>query len=126
MAKFLTDYAAGQVINWLRGITPTPVSNLKLALYTAAPPETVGGTKVTGGSYTDQAVTLAAPSSGASSNSAVVTFVNMPTCTVVAAALVDGVSGDVLWVQNGLSISITAGENKAAQIGDLDVAFIAA
>lgn len=126
MAKFLTDYAGGQVINWLRGISPTPVSALSLALYTVAPTVSGGGTKVTGGSYTDQPVTLAMPGSSTSSNSTVVTFVNMPTCTVVAAALVDAVSGDVLWVQNGLSISITSGENKAVPIGDLDVSFIAA
>ena len=126
MAKFLTNYGANAVIDWIRGVTPPPVSGLTLALYTTAPTVSTAGTQVTGGSYAPQTVTLSAASGGASSNTAVVTFVNLPTCTVVAAALRDSVANETLWVQDGLSISVTSGDNKAVLVGDLDVAFIAA
>ena len=125
MAKQLTHFTANKIIDSLRGSTWTPPSNLKLALYTTAPTTSGGGTKVTGGSYADQPVTLSAGASSASSNTNTITFVSLPTSTITAAALVDGVSGDVLWFDNGLSISVTAGDNKVVNVGDLDVSFIA-
>ena len=125
MAKQLTHYAGNAIGNWFRGVTPPPVSNLSVALYTTAPTTAGGGTKVTGGSYTDLPVTLSAFASSASSNTNALTFINLPACTITGVALVDGVTGDVLWFDNGLSVTVTAGQNRTVLVGDFDVAFIA-
>lgn len=49
-----------------------------LALYTAAPSDTGGGTEVSGGGYARQQVTFGNPSNGSMSNSAAIAF---PTAT---------------------------------------------
>ena len=127
MAKRLTDPYANAVLNWIRGVTPDPISSPQIALFTTAPAaDGTGGVQVTGGSYAPQPVTLLAPSAGATSNQYVVTFVNLPACTVVAVALIDGVSGAVVWYDDGLSVSIAAGENRDIPVGDFDLALIAA
>lgn len=123
MAKRLTDYAANAVGDWMRGTTPPPVSNLSLRIFSVAPTVSGGGTQYPGSS--DQPVTLAAFASSASSNTALLTFSGLSAGTIAAVALVDGVSGDVLWFDDGLSVAVTAGETKVVQVGDLDVAFIA-
>lgn len=127
MAKRLTDPYANAILNWIRGVTPDPISSPKIALFTTAPAaDGTGGVQVTGGSYAPQPVTLLAPSAGATSNQYVVTFVNLPACTVVAVGLIDGVSGAVVWYDDGLSVSIAAGENRDIPVGDFDLALIAA
>lgn len=80
MANNLSNAAELLVLDWVHGVgTPTrPTTPLKVALYTAAPGETGGGTEVTGGSYARTSVTFSAASAGATSNSADVTF---PTAT---------------------------------------------
>ena len=68
--KFLTGQAATAYT--------TP---LRLALTTTAPTATSAGTEVTGGSYTRQTVTLAAPTGSepaATSNTALIEFAGMP------------------------------------------------
>lgn len=48
----LSDYLENKVIDWLlRGQTFTPPATAYVALLTAAPSDTGGGTEVTGGSY---------------------------------------------------------------------------
>ena len=127
MAKRFTDPYANAIINWVRGVTPDPISNLKVALFTTAPTAAgTGGVQVTGGSYAPQPVTLLAPTSGSSSNQYVVTFVNLPACTVVAVGLIDGVSGAVIWYDDAVSIAIAAGENRDIPVGSLTAALIAA
>lgn len=80
MANNLTNTAEALMLDWVHGVgTPTrPTTPLKVALYTAAPGETGGGTEVSGGSYARTNVTLSAASGGSTSNSADVTF---PTAT---------------------------------------------
>lgn len=127
MAKRFTDPYANAIINWIRGTTPSPISSPKVALFTTAPSAAgTGGVQVSGGSYAPQPVTLTAASGGASSNQYVVTFVNLPACTVVAVGLIDGVSNAVIWYDDGVSITIAAGENRDIPVGDFDVALIAA
>jgi hypothetical protein len=69
------------------------VTPLKLALMTAAGTNTTPGTEVTGGGYAAQTATFAsaAASAGASSttNSATITFTNMPAATVTSLELKD-------------------------------------
>ena len=127
MAKRLTDPYANHILNWVRGITPPAISDPRIALFTTAPAaDGTGGVLVTGGSYAPQPVTLRVPVTGATSNQFVVTFVNLPACTVVAVALIDGVTNAVVWYDDGLSVVIAAGENRDIPVDDFDLALIAA
>ncbi len=71
-----------------------------LALFTAAPSETGGGTEVSGGAYARKQVTFGTPSSGTMKNSAAIEF---PTATAnwgtaVAWGLFDAdASGNLVW-----------------------------
>lgn len=48
----LSDYLENKIIDWLlRGQAFTPPANVYVALFTAAPSDTGGGTEVSGGSY---------------------------------------------------------------------------
>lgn len=92
MANNLSDAAENLLLDHVNLVAAwTPSTPLKVALYTAAPGESGGGTEVTGGSYARTNVTFGAASGGSASNSADVTF---PTAsanwgTVVAAAIFD-------------------------------------
>ena len=97
MAKFMTDVLKHKILNALRG-TSFSVDALELALFTVAPTTSSGGTEVVGGSYDRQPFTLDAPASGTTDNAAQIQFLDMPACTVVAAAVCDAVTGDILWV----------------------------
>lgn len=71
----LSDWAENALLDWLLGgATPTAPAGRFLALYTAAPSDSGGGTEVTGGSYARQALASSAAASGATSNSGTVTF----------------------------------------------------
>lgn len=72
-----TNSFEDSVLNVLRGTNLNSITPY-VALFTAAPGETGGGTEVTGGAYARQSVTFGAPSTGTMSNSADVTF---PTAT---------------------------------------------
>lgn len=123
MAKRLTHYAANAMGNWMRGVTPPPVSNLSVRLYSVAPTVDGGGMQYPGS--TDQPVTLAEFAASASENLTTLTFSGLSAGSIAAVALIDGVDDICLWFDDGLSITVTAGENKVVQVGDLDVAFIA-
>jgi hypothetical protein len=82
MADAKSNYAENLVLDWLLGgSTPTRPSARYLALFHSDPGEASGGTEVTGGSYARQAITFGAASSGSTSNSADISFVNMPSTT---------------------------------------------
>jgi hypothetical protein len=120
----LTDTAENRVLDWLTGnATTAPTTPLKLALYTAAGTDAADGTEVTGGSYARQSVTLAAAASGATSNSADITFSTMPSCTVVAWALWDSAGTPVRWWHGSLTASkvVNAGDDFTVVAGDLDL-----
>ena len=71
-----------------------------LALFTAAPSETGGGTEVSGGAYARKAVTFGNPSSGTMKNSAAIEFATATSNwgTAVAWGLFDAVTGgDLVW-----------------------------
>ena len=124
MSSFFTYWAGNQIGDWMRGVTPTPVSALEVALYTVAPTKAAApddGTEVTGGAYTALSPELPAFTSSASANDDSIPFVDMPACTVVGAALRDGVSGQVVHVRNSLSISVTAGQTLIVNTGSLEV-----
>lgn len=70
-----SDYLENKVLDHVLKVASfTQPAALYLALYTAAPSDSGGGTEVSGGSYARQAVTFAAASGGTSASSATVTF----------------------------------------------------
>lgn len=106
MANNLTNVAETAMLDWITGVgSPTrPTTPLKVALFTTLPNQETGagGTEVSGGGYARTNVTFSAASSGATSNSADVTF---PTATganwgtVVGIGVYDSAGSPVLlWV----------------------------
>jgi hypothetical protein len=75
----MSNFLENALINaTLRNTTYTSVATVYVSLWTSDPTDAGSGTEVSGGSYARTAVTFGAPSSGASTNSADVTF---PTAT---------------------------------------------
>lgn len=71
----MSNYLENALVNaTLRGTTFSTPATVYMALYTSDPTEADTGTEVTGGGYARQPVTFSAPSNGATSNSANVTF----------------------------------------------------
>lgn len=70
-----STYLSDNMVNAALRNTPfTPPVTVYLALYTATPNPSGGGTEVSGGSYARQMVSWSAPSSGSSQNTTAVTF----------------------------------------------------
>lgn len=99
----LSDFAEKLVLDWLltAGAATRP-SGRFLALYTAAPSDSGGGTEVSTGGYTRQSVTFNAASTpgGSTSNSAAVSFTASGAAygTVTHVGIFDAVSGgNLLW-----------------------------
>lgn len=135
----LTDYLENKLVDWLlRGQTFTPPATVWVALFTAAPSDTGGGTEVTGGSYarvsiasslanwagTQAAASTVASSgtSGTTSNNGAITF-PAPTAawgTVVAYGVFDAsTAGNLLFYG-------TLGTSKTVNNGDAAPSFAAA
>ena len=75
----MSNYLEDALINaTLRATTYTSPATVYVSLWTSDPTDAGSGTEVSGGSYARTAVTFAAPSDGASTNNADVTF---PTAT---------------------------------------------
>jgi hypothetical protein len=124
MAGNLTDTAEDRGLNWLTGNTTTaPTLPLKVALVTAAGSDSSAGTEVTGGSYARQTIAFTTSSGGATSNSAAVTWSNMPAATVVGAEVWDSATTPVRWWYGPLAASKTlqAGDSFQFAIGDFDL-----
>lgn len=126
MAGSLSDYTESALINaLLRGTAfPSATGSVYVALFTAAPSDSGGGTEVTGGSYARVAVSRAtgswdapADQSGAqkTANTNAITFPN-PTAnwgTVTHFGVFDAsTSGNLLfWGDLGTSRNIQSGDN---------------
>lgn len=123
----MTNYLENKIIDWLfRGASFTPPAALYVALFTAAPSDTGGGTEVTGGSYARQnlapsmsnwastggATTTTNPSAGTggtTSNNSIITF---PTATadwgtVTHVAIFDASTSGNMLLQGALTSSQT-------------------
>lgn len=61
-----------------------------MKLYTTSTDDAGGGTEVTGGSYAAQTIAFTSTGTGEISNSATITFANMPACTVLDFAVYSG------------------------------------
>lgn len=124
MAGSASDYLENKLIDHSLGTTTfTKPTTVYAALYTVAPSDSTAGTEVTGGSYGRQTITFGAASSGSASNNTNVDFTNMPTCTVVAVAILDAsTSGNLLyWGTLTTSRSVTSGDAVRISSGALTV-----
>ena len=114
MAGNLTDAAELLILDWVNGVgTPTrPTTPLKAALTTTTGSDSAAGTEVTAGSYARQTIAFSAASAGATANTALISFTNMPACTVTAVEVWDSAGTPVrLWYG-----ALTA--SKALNAGD--------
>lgn len=122
-----TDTLENTIIDHLlRNQAYTPPSTLYLALTTTIPTDAALGTEVVGGSYARQVVTLSAASGGATSNSNLLTYTNMPAVTVVGWMLMAHITSTALsnYLVHGtmtVNKTYTAGQAATIQIGDLDI-----
>jgi len=109
----MTDYLEDKLLNHtFRNLAFTPPTTVYLALFTAAPGETGGGTEVSGGDYARQAITFGAPSpSGTIKNSADITF---PTATadwgtITHVAIMDAATAGNMLVYGALTVQKVVG-----------------
>ncbi len=125
------DYMENDVLNYyLRASGAALPANVFVSLFTVAPTDAGGGTEVTGGAYTRQAISRAAaswaaPVGGATENSAAI---NYPTATVawgtvVAFAIHDALTaGNILyWGDLAASKVVGVGDTFSFAIGAIDI-----
>jgi hypothetical protein len=91
----------------LRATTYTSPPTVYLALFTSTTSDAAPGAEVTGGSYARQAVAFGAPSNGIALNTGVITFNNMPACTVTHCAIMDALTSGNMLFQGPLPSSRT-------------------
>lgn len=74
-----------------------------LALYTASPTVSGGGTEVTGGSYARKAITFGAITSGSMNNNASISYAGLPTSTITHYGILNAATGGTLKVYGALN-----------------------
>lgn len=125
MAGNLTDVAENLVLDWLNPgqAAPTRPPGLSLRLMTTNGDDATAGTEVSGGSYAAQSLTLDAAASGATSNSATISYTGMPACTVVGVEIWDtsGTPRRIWWGALTASKTVNAGDIFEVAVGDLDL-----
>jgi hypothetical protein len=127
----LSDYLENKLVDHVfRNTTYTPPTTVYVALFTssASLAQLEAGTltnEVTAGAYAYErkAITFTAPSNGATSNNAVITWTNMPGVTVAYAAIMDASSAGNVLVYGGLVTpkTINPGDTFAIATGDYTV-----
>ena len=124
MANNLTNTAENLILDHFLGVAAyTFDSTVFVGLYTVAPTDSTSGTEVTGGSYARQAITFAAASGGATSNTTDVDFTGMPAATTVAVAVHTASTGGTMLMYGTLTTNKTtdAGDTLRIAAGDLDI-----
>lgn len=124
----LSDYAEKLVLDWLmtNGSATRP-TGWYVALYTAAPNDAGGGTEVSGGGYSRQAVTFDAATSGTgtTSNTGAVTFTaaGADFGTVTHIGIHDASTGGNLLWHGTLTVSKTVSDGDTLQfaVGNIDL-----
>jgi len=124
----LSDHAEALLLDWLmtNGSATRPTA-WYVALYTAAPSDSGGGTEVSGNGYAREAVTFAAATSpgGTTSNTGAVSFTasggNWGTITHIG--IHDAVSGGNLLWHGSMTASKTVadGDTLEFSIGNIDL-----
>ena len=127
-----SDFLELEVLDHVFGAAAyTAPATLYVALYTATPSDTGGGTEVTGGSYarvavTNNATNFPAASAGAKSNGTAITF-PAPTANwgvVTSFAILDAASAGNFLCWGALTVNKTINNGDAAPsfaAGDLDI-----
>ena len=131
MAGSFNNYLEDEILDHVFGGGDyTRPGTVYIALYTAAPSDTGGGTEVSGGSYARAAVTnnatnFPASSGGAKSNGTEIAFTPATANwgTVVAFAILDASSsGNFLaWGDVTPNKAINSGDTAKFAVGDLDI-----
>lgn len=124
MANNLTNTAENLILDHFLGVTAyTFDSTVFVGLYTVAPTDSTSGTEVTGGSYARQAITFAAASGGATSNTTDIDFTGMPAATTLAIAVHTASTGGTMLMYGTLTTNKTtdAGDTLRIAAGDLDI-----
>ena len=122
----LSDHAENLLLDWaMTGGAATRPTAWYLALYTAAPSDAGGGTEVSTGGYTRQAITFSAASGGATSNTADVSFTaaGADYGTVTHVGVFDAsTAGNLLW-HGAMTASKTVedGDTITFAIGNVDL-----
>lgn len=122
-----SDYLENAILNAvLRAVSYTSPATVYIGLYTAAPTDAGGGTEVSGNAYARVAVTFSAAASGATSNSATVSFPRATGGnwgTVSHWGIFDALTnGNLLyWGALGASKTINSGDQAVIAIGELDI-----
>lgn len=124
----LSDYSEKLLLDWImtNGSATRPTA-WYVALYTAAPSDSGGGTEVSGGGYSRQAVTFAAASTpgGTTSNSGAVSFTasggNYGTVTHIG-IMDNSTGGNLLW-HGALTASKTVNDGDTLEFsaGNIDL-----
>jgi hypothetical protein len=106
----------------LRNTAYTAPTTVYTALFNGIPGG--GGTEASGGSYARQATAFVAPSSNSTSNSALLTFTNMPALTVNYVAIYDALTaGNLLYYAAATAAKTTnVGDTVTIAIGGITVA----
>jgi hypothetical protein len=123
-----TDYTENKVLDHVVGKTSFTMPSVWIALFTAAPSDTGGGTEATGGSYARKSTAgadWAAASGGATSNANAITFVT-PTGswgTITHFALMDAATtGNMLaWGPLTTPQAVGTGNTVSFAVGELDI-----
>lgn len=131
MAGSFSDYLEDELLDHVFGNAAySAPATLYVALYTAAPSDSGGGTEVTGGSYarasvTNNATNFPASSGGAKANGTAITFTQASASwgTVAAFGIFDASSGGNLlaWADLTASKAVDSGDTASFAIGDLDI-----
>ena len=131
MAGSKSDFLENELLDHVLGNAAwSAPATVYIALYTAVPSDSGGGTEVTGGSYARKAVTnnatnWPAASGGAKANGTTITFVTATANwgTVVAFGIFDASSGGNLlyWADLTASKTVDNGDTAEFPVGNLDV-----
>jgi hypothetical protein len=121
----ISDYLENELLDHaFKTGTYTVPTNLFIALYTAAPSDTGGGTEVTGGSYVRTINnTWDAASGGVVENTSAINFIEATANwgTVLAAGIFDAsVGGNLLWWGTCTSITVNTGSSITFPAGTID------
>lgn len=122
----LSDYMEDRIVNFMRNVAVTGHAAVYVALYTAAPSDSGGGTEVSGGSYARELAGLSAPSpAGVSANAADITFTTATANwgTVTHVGLFDAITAGnlLMWSALDASKTVNSGDTFKINAGDLDV-----
>lgn len=124
MSSF-SDFLENELLDHVfRNAAYTSPSAVYLALYTANPTDAGGGTEVSTGGYSRQAITFGAASGGAIANTSAVSFTASGASfgTVTGVGIFDAsTAGNLLAWDAITSVAVADGDTLNFPIGDIDV-----